>query len=133
MDLEKFYDNTDFGNDKSKSKNKKLDEKQFQKEIRQTEWFKEYVSEYGEEPDLNTKDYDYRKAWSEGIRPQRDAYDKNRYHWASSLDDGSMLKSEDHPTAWKEYYMRETGKNPDEVGVTKEQWEKMKKSKKPNE
>lgn len=101
------------------------EEKDFQEGIRKTEWFKEYKKQYGEEPDLNTKDYDYRKAWSAGIRPVRDPYDNNRYHWSSSLDDGTMLKSKDHPTAWKEYYMRATGKNPDEVGATKQDWEKM--------
>jgi hypothetical protein len=33
-----------------------------------------------------------------------------------------MLKSESHPTAWKEYFMRDTGLNPDKLGIkTKEQ------------
>ena len=94
----------------------------FQKGIRDTGWFKEFVSEYGEEPDLDTKDYDYRKAWAAGIRPERDPYDNNRYHWRSSLESGEMLKSKDHPTAWKEHYMREFGVNPDTNGVTEAQW-----------
>lgn len=107
------------------------EEKDFQEGIRKTGWFKEFKKQYGEEPDLNTKDYDYRKAWAAGIRPVRDPYDNNRYHWSSSLDDGTMLKSKDHPTAWKEYYMRMTGKNPDEVGATKQDYESMiKRSKK---
>ena len=89
------------------------DEASFQKWIRNTGWFKEFVSEYGEEPDLDTKDYDYRAAWRAGIQPERDPYDKNRYHWPSSLPSGQMLKSPEHPTAWKEYFMRETGQNPD--------------------
>ena len=98
------------------------EEQDFQAGIKKTEWFKEYVKEYGEEPDLNTKDYDYRSAWKAGVRPQRDPYDKNRYHWSSSNPEtGEMLKSKEHPTAWKEEYMKRTGKNPDEVGVTKEQ------------
>lgn len=97
-------------------------EQDFQAGIKKTEWFKEYVKEYGEEPDLNTKDYDYRSAWKAGIRPQRDPYDKNRYHWSSSNPEtGEMLKSKEHPTAWKEEYMKQTGKNPDEAGITKEQ------------
>ena len=98
-------------------------ENKFQVGIRATPWFQEFVSQYGEQPDLNTPDYDYRKAWAAGIRPERDPYDNNRYHWRSSLDNGQMLKSADHPTAWKEHYMRATGKNPDAVGVTREQWE----------
>lgn len=98
------------------------EEQEFQKGIRGTAWFKEYVKEYGEEPDLDTKDYDYRSAWKSGVRPERDPFDKNRYHWASSNPEtGEMLKSKEHPTAWKEEYMKRTGKNPDEVGITKEQ------------
>lgn len=95
------------------------EEQQFQKWIRSTPWFSEFVKEYGEEPDLNTKDYDYRKAWREGLQPVRDKYDNNRYHWPSSSSDGTMLKSKDHPTAWKEEYMRRTGQNPDAVGAKK--------------
>jgi len=98
------------------------EEQEFQKGIRGTAWFKEYVKEYGEEPDLDTKDYDYRSAWKSGVRPERDPFDKNRYHWASSNPEtGEMLKSKEHPTAWKEEYMKRTGKNPDDVGITKEQ------------
>jgi Arc/MetJ-type ribon-helix-helix transcriptional regulator len=98
------------------------EEQEFQKGIRGTAWFKEYVKEYREEPDLNTKDYDYRSAWKSGIRPERDPFDKNKYHWASSNPEtGEMLKSKEHPTAWKEEYMKRTGKNPDEAGITKEQ------------
>ena len=89
----------------------------FQKWIRSTDWFKEFVNEYGEEPDLNSKDYDYRAAWRAGIIPERDPYDKNRFHWPSSLPSGEMLKSSSHPTAWKEYFMRVTGINPDSLNI----------------
>lgn len=106
------------------------DEQDFQAEIKKTGWFKEYVKEYGEEPNLNTSDYDYRAAWKAGVRPVRDPNDKNRYHWSSSNPEtGEMLKSKDHPTAWKEDYMRATGKNPDEVGVTREQYREQMKPK----
>lgn len=105
-----------------KQKQTDKEEQDFQSGIRKTEWFKEYVKEYGEEPDLDTKDYNYRAAWKSGVRPQRDPYDKNRYHWSSSNPEtGEMLKSKEHPTAWKEEYMKRTGKNPDELGITKEQ------------
>lgn len=98
------------------------EEAEFQKGIKQTGWYKEYKKEYGEEPDLDITDYDYRKAWKAGVRPERDPYDNNRYHWGSSdPETGEMLKSKDHPTAWKEDYMRKTGENPDAVGITKEQ------------
>lgn len=102
----------------------KDDEAAFLRGIRETEWFKEFVNEYGEEPNLDTKYYDYRKAWAAGVRPERDPYDinpltgKGRYHWGSSdPSTGEMLKSEDHPTAWKEHYMRATGQNPDALGI----------------
>jgi len=93
------------------------EEQQFQQWVRATPWFKEFVNEYKEEPDLNTKDYDYRAAWRAGIVPVRDPYDKNRFHWPSSLPNGQMLKAKDHPTAWKEYFMRDTGINPDALGL----------------
>jgi len=91
------------------------EERKFQEGIRKTPWFAEFKREYGEEPDLNTPEYDYRAAWKADIRPQRDKHDGGRYHWASSLPGGKMLKSENHPTAWKEMYMRQTGRNPDEM------------------
>jgi len=113
-----------------KQNDSEKEEIEFQKGIRSTEWFKEYVKEYKEEPDLNTSDYNYRAAWKAGIRPEKDKYDNDKYHWLSSVPEtGEMLKSKDHPTAWKEYYMRETGENPDEKGVTKEQYEESKKPK----
>ena len=93
------------------------DEAAFQNWIRNTGWFDEFVKEYGEEPDLDTKDYDYRAAWKAGVQPERDPYDNNRFHWPSSLPSGEMLKSEDHPTAWKEKFMRETDINPDALGL----------------
>ena len=99
----------------------------FQQQIQQSPWFAQFQQQYGEAPDLNTTDYDYRKAWAAGIRPVPDPYDNNRYHWPSSLPSGEMLKSENHPTAWKEYYMRQTGQNPDAVGATQADWLKMKK------
>ena len=126
---EKLYPNTQFGSPEE-IKKKLESEGNFLKEIKGTEWFKEFVKEYGEEPDLDTKDYDYRTAWAAGIRPERDPYDNNRYHWPSSLQDGQMLKAEDHPTAWKELYMRETGITPDAVGATKADWEDLQARKK---
>ena len=89
-------------------------EANFQVGIRGTPWFNNFVSEYGEEPDLRPvnedpalgPNYDYRAAWNAGIRPEPDPYDNNKYHWPSSLEDGTMLKTPNHPTAWKEYFMR---------------------------
>ena len=95
-----------------------FNELEFQRAIRNTEWFKEFVGEYGEEPNLDSGDYDYRKAWAAGIRPERSKHDAGRYHWASSTPTGEMLKSKNHPTAWKEYYARTYGVDPDDVGAS---------------
>jgi hypothetical protein len=51
------------------------------------------------------------------VQPERDPYDNSRFHWPSSLPGGQMLKSADHPTAWKEYFMRDTGVNPDALNL----------------
>jgi len=89
-------------------------EDRFQRAMKGTEWYSEFNKEYGEPPDLSKNaNYDYRKAWDAGIMPERSPEDNNKYHWPSSTPNGSMLKSENHPTAWKEYYMRATGRNPD--------------------
>ena len=101
------------------------EESNFQSGIRATPWFSEYKKEYKEEPDLNSTNYNYRKAWKVGIRPERDPYDSNRYHWSSSTDTGEELKGPLHPTLWKEKYMRATGKNPDATGVTEEEAKKI--------
>lgn len=62
-------------------------------------------------------DYDYAGAWKAGLMPQPYAPDGGAYHWVSSTQDGKMLKSPNHPTAWMEYFMRETGEDPAEIGL----------------
>ena len=56
------------------------EESAFQNWIKSTGWYKEFRNEYNEEPDLNDAEYDYRAAWKAGIQPERDPYDKNRFH-----------------------------------------------------
>jgi hypothetical protein len=66
-------------------------EQDFQRGIRQTPWYSEFKQRHGEEPDLNTPDYDYRRAWAAGVRPvQRDEND-GQLHW------DSRFKGEAHP------------------------------------
>jgi hypothetical protein len=66
-------------------------ERDFQHAIRQTPWFSEFQQRFGEEPDLNTPDYNYRAAWAAGARPNvRDPGD-NLLHW------DSRYKGESHP------------------------------------
>jgi len=80
------------------SEGRLTEEQAFQSGIRETDWYKEYVQDHGEEPALETKDYDYRKAWEEGARPNvRDSSDfseklgKARLHWPSKY------KGDNHP------------------------------------
>jgi len=99
-----------------------MERQRIQGEIRQTPWFKEFVRQYGEEPDLSPNaDYDYITAWKAGVRPERDPYDQNRYHWSSKTDEGVMLKKPGHSTLWKTHFMDQTGQNPDAIGVKTEQ------------
>jgi len=68
-----------------------MEDEPFQAGIRATPWFGEFVQKYGEEPDLNTPDYDYRRAWAAGARPDvRDPGDR-LLHWPSEF------KGANHP------------------------------------
>ncbi len=83
-----------------------------------TDWYKQFQSRYGEVPNLNDSQYDYRKAWEAGIRPAPDPYDNNFPHWSDRAPNGEMMKSPDHPTIWMEYFMNATGgKNPEALGL----------------
>ena len=105
-------------------------EQAFKQGIQATDWYKEFEQQYGEPPDLRPMsddpklgpNYDYLKAWESGMRPVRDPYDNNRYHWGSALPGGEMLKSENHPTAWKEHFMRQYGVNPDALPADMTNW-----------
>jgi hypothetical protein len=87
-------------------------------------WRDEFKEEWGEEPQIDGADYDYRGAWKAGIKP-KPTYEpetkKTLHHWDSIGVGGKDLKSESHSTRWKSDYMKETGINPDEAGITKEQ------------
>ena len=73
----------------------------------------------GEKADLSPPEYDYRGAFKAGAEPSVSPHD-GAYHWTSEF------KSNDHPTMWKEYFMRDYGVDPDDVGVSKEQYEFIK-------
>lgn len=100
-------------------------EVQFQHDMRNAPGYKDWRSafeqDYGESPDYDDPegDYDYRGAWQAGVVPALYKHD-GKYHWGSSKEDGTMLKAPDHPTAWMEHFMRETGLDPNDVGVKDE-------------
>jgi hypothetical protein len=96
------------------------EEEKFQTWIKSLPWHNEYIATYGEEPDLNTPMYDYRGAWKAGEEPQRNPNDQNMYHWSSKF------KSPEHPTMWKEEFMKKFGFDPDSKGITKDKWLELK-------
>jgi len=107
----------------------KSDEANFQKGVRGTKWFQQFVDKYGEPPDLNSKDYNYRAAWKAGVRPQDYEHDPEMQHWASTTGKGESLKATNHPTAWMEDYMQVTGSDPHEpVDMNPEQIKAMEKA-----
>ena len=65
---------------------------------------------------LQGSDYNYREAWKAGIKETISPHDK-KPHWPSSTPEGKMLKSPTHPTAWKEFFMRQYNIDPDELGL----------------
>ena len=78
-------------------------------------------------PDNPLHKYDHRGWWKSfqsdpSLAPVIDPRD-NRFHGPS------QFKDKDHPTMWKEEYMQYTGRDPDNDGVTKDRWEKIKKRK----
>jgi hypothetical protein len=101
------------------------EEAQFQKDMvtkpGYKDWYEAAKKDWGHAPDFDDpeNDYDYRGAWKGGVVPAVYKHD-GKYHWSSSLDNGQMLKAPDHPTAWMEYFMRATGKDPNDVGVKNE-------------
>ena len=100
----------------------KVTRAKFEREMGSSPWAKEYQARYGEAPNLYAPEYDLYTAWKQGVQPTRDPYDQNSLHWPSRLPDGTMLKAQDHPTAWKEQAMNATGVNPDAVGLTQDAW-----------
>lgn len=103
------------------------EEKKFQRDIKSSDWYKEYIKNYGEAPNLDSKDYNYRAAWKSGAKPERYAPDDNKYHWPSTTATGESLKSLNHPTGWMEDYMQLTGKDPSEsYSMSESQAKKMK-------
>jgi hypothetical protein len=104
-------------------------EAEFRRWLTNTEWFKEIkgdiASQSGRTPNdeelfeelVEQGDYDYRGAWASGAAAnERDSGD-GKLHWPSSTGDGRMLKSPRHETAWKEFFMRSEGVDPEEMGI----------------
>ncbi len=61
-------------------------------------------------------DYDYRGAWKYGTEEVISPYD-NMPHWNDRASSGQWLKSPNHPTVWKEFFMQQYDVDPDSVGL----------------
>lgn len=86
-------------------------EMDFQKWIKGLPFYDEFKKKYGEGPNLNSPDYDYRKAHEAGVYPSRNRYDQ-RYHWGSDTPGGEPLKAPWHSTGWMNDYQGSTGQDP---------------------
>ena len=109
-----------------------MDEQKFKGWLSGLRWYKDIKGQVAAENNILPKEvqddrliemlagkgseYDYRGAWKAGVRPKPDKFDGNRIHWPSSAGDKN-LKSPQHSTAWKEFFMRENNINPDELGL----------------
>lgn len=69
------------------------DEEKFQNWAKALPWYKQFVQNYGEEPNLNAPEYDYRAAYKAGVVPQIYPAD-GLYHW------DSKFKSANHPNRY---------------------------------
>jgi hypothetical protein len=64
--------------------------------------------------------YSYVDAWKRNLIPKQ-AGD----HWRDRAEDGTWLKSLDHPAAWMEYYQSVTGRDPVKDGVDVKQYGRL--------
>ena len=95
------------------------DEMKFQQWATSLPWHAQFEQKYGEAPNLNDPQYDYRKAYSSGVSPQPYEYD-SMDHWPSTTETGDPLKVGAHPTAWMNEFLGRTGVDPNQMGVTAE-------------
>lgn len=85
-------------------------------------WRNGFVQQFGEMPEINNPDYDYRKAWKYGGKPEPSQYDNGAYHWPSESTQPVPpyaapihFKAPDHQTMWKQTFMDQFGVDPDGV------------------
>lgn len=98
------------------------EEKEFKQWLTDLPWFKQIENRVEDKQSLfediagQGADYAYRTAWKNGVNPSIYQYD-GTYHWPSATDTGETLKSPDHPTLWMEYFMRDSGIDPNQFGL----------------
>jgi len=72
------------------------------------QWRNAFSNQYGEPPQIEGGDFNYREAFLAGNGPQAYAHDSIP-HWKSTG------KSKDHPTAWMETFMQRFGVDPNDI------------------
>ncbi|WP_299109809.1 hypothetical protein [uncultured Bradyrhizobium sp.] len=77
------------------------------------QWRNAFSNTYGEPPQIDGGNFNYREAYLAGNGPKANAHDVVP-HWSSTG------KSKDHPTAWKETFVQTFGVDPDDLQP--EQW-----------
>lgn len=90
------------------------EERRFKQEFTGTPFYHEFVKKFGELPNPDDPNYDYRRAWKAGIQPEQNKVD-GLYHWPDATSSGEWLKSPRHPTAWMNPFMKQYGINPDDL------------------
>lgn len=86
-------------------------------------WRNGFATKFGEQPEIDIPNYDYRTAWKYGATPEPSEYDNGAYHWPSQVNAPPYakpldLKAPDHQTMWKQTFMDQFGQDPDGV----QQW-----------
>ncbi len=99
-------------------------EQEFRAWIRSTQWFRDYVARYKEEPNLDDPAYDYRAAWLGGIVPEYEP-EHGEYRWSDQLPSGQWLKSESHPTRWVGEFYDRFGYDPEVAGISQQRAAEM--------
>lgn len=83
-------------------------------------WGQQYRQRYGERPNLDDPQYNYRLAYALGQAPQAYSHDPGMMHWNSAApvppyNEAAPLKSPDHQTRWMETFMEKYGVDPHEA------------------
>ena len=84
------------------------------------EWRRDFIKNVGGQPNTEPGgDYNYRLAWLSGATPETDPGTGEVHGFSSArippFKDPVGLKSDNHPTMWKETFMKKFQANPDVV------------------
>lgn len=83
-------------------------------------WNQQFQQRYGEKPNLDDPNYNYRLAYALGEKPQAYAHDPGMMHWSSAAPVAPYaapadLKGSSHQTKWMQTFMDRYGVDPHEA------------------